>query len=65
MLLVSGEPVNGDGDMAGINGLAGKFGVTFYGQAQQQEQIPVAVAAPLFYRTSEILGKVLKLTRKA
>jgi len=65
MLLVSAEPVNGDGDMAGINDLAGRFGVTFYGQARQQEQIPVAVAAPLFYRTSEILGKVLKLTRKA
>jgi len=65
MLLVSGEPANGDGDMAGINNLAGKFGVTFYGHAQQKEQIPVAVAAPLFYRTSEILGKVLKLTRKA
>lgn len=65
MLLVSGEPANGDRDMTGINDLAGKFGVTFYGQALQQEQIPVAVAAPLFYRTSEILGKVLKLTRKA
>jgi len=65
MLLVSGEPVNGERDLSGINELAARFGVTFSGQALHREQIPVAVAAPLFYRASEILGTVLKLTRKA
>lgn len=61
MLLVAA----GTADLAGINGLSCRYGVNFYGQAEQQEEIPVAVAAPLFYRAAELLGKFLKLTHKA
>jgi hypothetical protein len=65
LLLVSGGESTGDRDLAGINRLSSGFGVNFYGQATQGEEIPVAVAAPLFYRASEMLGKLLKLTHKA
>jgi len=65
MLLVAGEPTAGTADLAGINGLSSRYGVNFYGQTEQQEEIPVAVAAPLFYRAAELLGKFLKLTHKA
>jgi uncharacterized membrane protein YraQ (UPF0718 family) len=65
LLLVSGGGSTGTGNLAGINRLSAGFGVNFYGQATQAEEIPVAVAAPLFYRASEMLGKLLKLTHKA
>ncbi len=65
LLVVSGGESTGDRDLAGINRLSSGFGVNFYGQAAQKEEIPVAVAAPLFYRASELLGKLLKLTHKA
>jgi uncharacterized membrane protein YraQ (UPF0718 family) len=65
MLLVAGEPAAGPAELAGINGLSSRYGVNFYGQAMQNEEIPVAVAAPLFYRASEMIGRILKLTHKA
>ena len=65
LLLVSGGNATGDRDLAGINRLSSGFGVNFYGQATQEEEIPVAIAAPLFYRASDLLGKLLKLTHKA
>jgi uncharacterized membrane protein YraQ (UPF0718 family) len=48
-----------------VNSLASQFGVKFYGSARQESKIHVAVAAPLFYRAAEVIGKVLKLTHKA
>ncbi|HZV82946.1 MAG TPA: permease [Geobacteraceae bacterium] len=65
LLLVSGGESTDAKDLAGINRISSGFGVNFYGQAAQQDEIPVAVAAPLFYRASEMLGKLLKLTHKA
>jgi hypothetical protein len=61
LLIVAGEGA-GSGN---INRLATQFGVTFYGSAQQESKIPVAVAAPLFYRAAEVIGRVLRLTHKA
>lgn len=58
--------VAGDGaDLATINRLSAQFGVSLYGRARQERKIPVAVAAPLFYRAAEFIGNVLKLTHKA
>jgi hypothetical protein len=65
LLVLDGESTGAQQELAGINRLATKFGVNFYGQAAQAEEIPVAVAAPLFFRASELLGKLLKLTHKA
>jgi len=61
LLVVSGN----DSRLAEVNRLALQFGVKFYGRAQQEEKIHVAVAAPLLYRAAEVIGKVLKLTNKA
>jgi len=61
LLIVSGK----DARLEEVNRLAAQFGVKFYGSAQQESKIHVAVAAPLFYRAAEIIGKVLKLTHKA
>lgn len=48
-----------------VNGLAAQFGVNFFGSVKQDSKIHVAVAAPLFYRAAEAIGKILKLTHKA
>jgi uncharacterized membrane protein YraQ (UPF0718 family) len=62
-LLIAG---GGQGtDFEELNRLASNFGVTFQGSAKQDDEIPVAVAAPLFYRAAEFIGKALKLTHKA
>jgi len=61
LLLVSGD----NADLAGINTVSANFGVNFYGSADTGDKIPVAVAAPMFYRAAELIGKLLKLTNKA
>jgi hypothetical protein len=61
LLLVNAD----DTAVDSINRLATRFGVTFYGSSRQESEIPVAVAAPLFYRAAEVIGRVLKLTHKA
>lgn len=61
LLLVAGAST----DTAAINSLSSHFGVTFYGSSDAGDKIPVAVASPMFYRAAELIGKLLKLTRKA
>lgn len=61
LLLVAGDPV----DTTAINSLAAHFGVSFYGSSDPGDKIPVAVASPMFYRAAELLGSLLKITRKA
>lgn len=61
LLIALTEPA----DTASANRLASQFGVDFSGMTEQKEKIPVAVAAPLFYRTAELIGRLLKLTHKA
>lgn len=61
LLLVSG----GSADLAAANRLAANFGVSFYGSSDAGDKIPVAVASPMFYRAAELIGRLLKLTRKA
>ncbi len=61
LLIVSGKGAILDD----VNRIAAQFGVNFYGSAAQESKIHVAVAAPLFYRAAEVIGKVLKLTHKA
>lgn len=61
LLLIAGDST----DLAPINRLSAHFGVDFYGKVDAGRNIPVAVAAPLFYRAAEMLGKFLKFTHKA
>lgn len=61
LLLVAGDST----DTAAINSLSSHFGVSFYGSSDAGNKIPVAVASPMFYRAAELIGKLLKLTRKA
>lgn len=61
LLLVAGDPA----DTAAINSLSSHFGVSFYGSYDAGNKIPVAVAAPMFYRAAELIGKLLQLTHKA
>lgn len=61
LLLISGD----SSDLAKINSVANHYGVNFYGNTDSGDKIPVAVAAPMFYRAAELIGKLLKLTNKA
>ena len=61
LLIVAGNGANIDD----INRLSSRFGVHFYGSSASGEKIPVAVAAPMFYRAAELIGRLLKFTRKA
>jgi hypothetical protein len=61
LLIVSGE----ESDHDALNRLSSRFGVNFYGKTERGNEIPVAVASPLFYRAAEMIGNLLKLTHKA
>jgi hypothetical protein len=61
LLLVAADPT----DTAAINSISSRFGVTFSGSTDSGSKIPVAVAAPMFYRAAEMIGKLLKFTGKA
>lgn len=61
LLIVTGTGAR----LADVNKLTAQFGVNFSGNTEQESEIHVAVAAPLFYRAAEVIGKVLKLTHKA
>jgi len=61
LLLISGNST----DLAVANKVSTHYGVTFYGSTDTGDKIPVAVAAPMFYRAAELIGKLLKFTHKA
>lgn len=65
MLIVAGKHQAEPDDNTGINALSSRYGVRFSGFVENREELPVEIASNLFNRTSEILGKILKIVHKA
>lgn len=61
LLLIAGD----SSDTAAINSISSHFGVSFSGNSAAEAKIPVAVASTMFYRAAELIGELLKFTRKA
>jgi uncharacterized membrane protein YraQ (UPF0718 family) len=65
MLIVAADPQAGAQSQAEANRLASLFGVTFAGSRADAEKLHVSVASNLVNRASELLGRALKIFRKA
>ena len=64
-LLLVAPPRDDGGDLAEANRLSSRYGITFSGRSEHGAELPIGVAAPLFNRAAEVLGRLLKLTHKA
>jgi hypothetical protein len=65
MLIVAGKHGNGTNDLTAATNVSSKYGVTFSGFAEHEEELPASTASYFLHRSSEILGKILKVVRKA
>jgi hypothetical protein len=65
MLIVAGKRRDGANELAAANQLSSGFGVTFSGFVENKEELPVSVASQFLGRSSEVLGRILKLVHKA
>ncbi|WP_298268770.1 permease [Geobacter sp.] len=53
------------GGLQEANRLASRFGVSFSGPVESGPEVPVSVGSHFFTRSSRLIGRVLKLVRKA
>lgn len=65
MLIVAGKKGSGDADRLAVNRLSSRFGVTFEGQVENPDEVPVSTGARFFTRASAALGSILKVFHKA
>ncbi|MFZ2197428.1 MAG: hypothetical protein WAV13_06840, partial [Thermodesulfovibrionales bacterium] len=65
MLIVAGKHQDGPNDLAAVNRLSSRYGVVFSGFVENKDELPASTASQFFNRTSEALGRILKLVHKA
>jgi uncharacterized membrane protein YraQ (UPF0718 family) len=65
MLIVAGKLGDGAHDLSAANQVASRYGVLFSGFVENKEELPAATASYFLNRTSEILGRILKVVHKA
>ena len=64
-LVVAAAPGSGVGVEQPANRLSSRYGVRFFGSIENSRKLEVSVASNLLNRTSELLGAVLKIVKKA
>jgi len=65
MLIVAGKHQEGTNDLTVVNRLSSRYGVLFSGFVDNKDELPASTASQFFNRTSEALGRILKLVHKA
>lgn len=65
MLIVAGKHQEGTNDLTAVNRLSSRYGVIFSGFVDNKDELPASTASHFFNRTSEVLGRILKLAHKA
>jgi len=65
MLIVAGKQQDGSNDLNAANRLSSRYGVTYSGFVEHNEELPASTASHFLYRASGILGSVLKFVHKA
>ena len=65
MLIVAGKHQGGTNDLTAVNRLAYRYGVLFSGFVNNDDELPVSTGSRFFSRTSEGIGRILKLVHKA
>jgi len=65
MLIVAGKQRDGINDLNAANRLSSRYGVTYSGFVEHNEELPASTASHFLYRASGILGSVLKFVHKA
>jgi uncharacterized membrane protein YraQ (UPF0718 family) len=65
MLIVAGKQRDGSNDLSAANQLSSRYGVTYSGFIEHEEELPASTASHFLHRASGILGRVLKFVHKA
>jgi hypothetical protein len=65
MLIVAGKHRDGKNSLSEPNKLASRYGISFSGFAEHEEELPATTASYFFHRAAGILGKILKIVHKA
>lgn len=65
MLIVAGKHQEGTNDLTAVNRLSSRYGVIFSGFVDNKDELPASTASHFFNRTSEVLGRILRLAHKA
>jgi len=65
MLIVAGKHGNGTSDLTAATNVSSKYGVTYSGFVEHEEELPASTASYFLHRASGILGRILKLVHKA